>query len=257
MKAIIIEDEKRTAQDLQQILQDLMPDIEILTVIDSVEGSIDYLAEKGCPDLIFSDIQLADGLSFEIFQEVKITCPIIFCTAFDEYAIQAFNTNGIDYLLKPFDKKVIGRSLEKYKNLRGMFEKKSPSETTNFDQIKDFIDSLQPVQKTSFLVNYKGKYLPIPTHEIAFFYIEHEIAFLYKYSGERYAILHTMDELERMAGKQFYRANRQFLVNFDSIQEVEPHFNRKLFTKLKVQTPEPIIVSKLKVTDFLTWMGGK
>jgi two-component system, LytTR family, response regulator LytT len=127
MKAIIIEDEKRTAQDLQQILGDLMPDIEILSIIDSVEESIDYLTEKGCPDLIFSDIQLADGLSFEIFQEVKITCPIIFCTAFDEYAIQAFNTNGIDYLLKPFDKKVIGRSLEKYNNLRGMFEKKSPA----------------------------------------------------------------------------------------------------------------------------------
>ena len=132
MKAIIIEDEKRTAQDLQQILRDLMPDIEILSIIDSVEESIDYLADNGCPDLIFSDIQLADGLSFEIFQEVKITCPIIFCTAFDEYAIQAFNTNGIDYLLKPFDKKVIGRSLEKYKNLRGMFEKKKSSRFSQF-----------------------------------------------------------------------------------------------------------------------------
>ena len=150
MKAIIIEDEKRTAQDLQQILRDLMPDIEILSIIDSVEESIDYLTENGCPDLIFSDIQLADGLSFEIFQEVKITCPIIFCTAFDEYAIQAFNTNGIDYLLKPFDKKVIGRSLEKYKNLRGMFEKKAQSNLPISTKSKTLLTVFNPSKKPVF-----------------------------------------------------------------------------------------------------------
>lgn len=258
MQVIIIEDENRTAQDLKQILSDLRSDIEVLTIIDSVEASIDYLSEKGCPDLIFSDIQLADGLSFEIFQEVKITCPIIFCTAFDEYAIQAFNTNGIDYILKPFDKKVVSRSLEKYKNLGTLFTKEKTPESTNLEQIKVLLNNLQSATKTSFLVNYKGKYLPIMTQEIAFFYIEYEIIFLYKFSGERYAINHTMDELEQMAGNtQFYRANRQFLVNFDAIQEVEPYFNRKLFTKLKVQTPEPIIISKLKVTEFLQWMGGR
>lgn len=251
MKVLIIEDEQRTALNLQAILSDLDPGIDVLGIVDSVEGAIHYFQTHPSPELIFMDIQLADGQSFEIFQEVRIECPVVFCTAFDEYALQAFQVNGVDYILKPFDRESVGRALAKVKNLQNFFQQ-GPA---GLEKLADLINKMKPTYKTSFLVGHRDKLLPIAASDIAYFYIEHEITFLNTYEGRRYVVNHTLDELEKsLDPRQFYRANRQFLVNYKAVSEVEHYFARKLLLKLNAVTKEPIVVSKAKASEFLSWM---
>lgn len=157
MKTLIIEDEYKTALDLQSTLQEIDPSIEVLGILDSVEGSIRYLQNHAIPDVIFMDIQLSDGQSFEIFSEVQINSPVIFCTAFDEYAIEAFKVNGIDYILKPFDKGTIQRSLEKVNNLQNFFQNKEEG----LNSLAQVVKKLYPNYRTSFLVSAKDKLLPV------------------------------------------------------------------------------------------------
>lgn len=254
MRVLIIEDEQKTAADLKATLMEMDPGIQVLDILDSVEGSIRYLKTEPSPDLIYMDIQLADGLSFEIFGEVQISCPVVFCTAFDEYAIEAFKVNGVDYILKPFDKEAVGRSLAKVKNLENFFQSKS----NQAEQLSQLLKTLKPASKGSFLVSFKDKMIPISTADVAFFNIEHELTFLYTFSNQRYNLPYTLDELSgQLDDTQFYRANRQYLVNYKAIREVEHYFSRKLLIKLSVSVKEPIIVSKAKAPDFLRWMDGR
>jgi DNA-binding LytR/AlgR family response regulator len=251
MRILIIEDENRTAQDLQSTLEELDPAIEVQAIRDSVDGAVTWLKANPLPDLIFMDIQLADGLSFEIFQEVAIECPVVFCTAYDEYAVEAFKVNGVDYILKPFDRDSIARALTKVKNLQNFFQRGN----LGLNKLADLLNTLKPAYRSSFLVSHRDKLLPVSVQEIAFFYIEHEVTFLHTFDGKRYVVNHTMDELEKQLDpKHFYRANRQFLMNYSNVVEVEHYFARKLLIKTKAPTKEPVIVSKAKATDFLTWM---
>ena len=254
MKVIIIEDEHITSEELAYYLKKVDTSIEIIETFESVEDSVDYIKNNGCPDLIFSDIQLADGLSFEIYEKVKITCPIIFCTAFEEYAIQAFNTNGIDYILKPFDQKAIERSLSKYKNLTQLFKENEQNSLDN--KIKSLLSQVKTTGKrNSILVNYKGKYFPVSVSDIAYFFTEHEVVWLNKMTGEKYAINYVLDDLESMLdNSMFYRANRQYIINRQAIKEFEPYFNRKLAVKLSQETPQLITISKVKSSDFVRWV---
>ena len=251
MKVLLIEDELPTALDLQAILQETDPNIVIAGIDDSVEGAVQRLLNGPAPDLIFMDIQLADGLSFDIFQEVRVECPVVFCTAFDEYALRAFQVNGVDYILKPFDRESVGRALNKVRNLQNFFQQ-GPA---GMDKLAELLQQLKPSYKTSFLVGHRDKLLPIAVSDVAYFYIEHEITFLNTYEGKRYVVSHTLDELEHsLDPRQFYRANRQFLVNFRAVSEVEHYFARKLLLKLNASTKEPVVVSKAKASDFLSWM---
>ncbi|MBK8557887.1 MAG: response regulator transcription factor [Lewinellaceae bacterium] len=251
MKVLIIEDEQRTALDLANVLSSVDPDISITRIIDSVEESIQYLGGKEIPDLIFMDIQLADGQSFEIFEAVEVKAPVVFCTAFDEYALQAFQVNSIDYVLKPFNRDSIVQALQKVRNMRQLFQKEGP----NFDNLANLLKSMKTGYKTSFLVGHRDKLLPIPVSDIAYFYIEHEITFLQTFDGRRHVINMPLDELEKtMDPSIFYRANRQFLINFKSVSAVEQYFARKLLLKLNTNTREPVIVKQSKATDFLHWM---
>jgi len=254
MKTVIVEDEHITAEELVYYLKKIDNQIEILATCESVEDAISYFEENGCPDLIFSDIQLADGLSFEIYEQVKITCPIIFCTAFDEYAMQAFNANGIDYILKPFDQKAIERSITKFHSLKDYFRKSAPD--IHDDQIKNLLVQLRPkTKRSSILINYKGKFFPVPVSEISFFYTENEIVWLIKTNGDKFAVNYTLDDLEEfLDGEEFYRANRQYIINKTAVKEFEPYFNRKLAVKLYQDAPEVITVSKVKATEFMKWM---
>ena len=260
MTVLILEDEAITAEDLRHYVRDVDPTIEVLALLETIDDAVHFLTTHGSPDLIFSDIQLADGLSFEVFERVPVRCPVIFCTAFDEYAMQAFSANGIDYILKPFDRKAIAGSLSKFRVLQTAFRGVVQSNT--FTTLPDLnaplqrlIDQLRPNRRSSFLVNYKGKYYPVPVDEIAFFYTEHEVVWLHKSSGEKYALGHTLDELETLLDPtQFYRANRQFIMRYDAIREFEPYFNRKLAVKLHPTPPEPVIISKAKAGDFMRWL---
>lgn len=251
MKTLVIEDEYKTALDLKSTLQEIEPGIEVLDVLDSVEGSIEYLQSHPMPELIFMDIQLSDGQSFEIFSEVKVSCPVIFCTAFDEYAIEAFKVNGIDYVLKPFDKATIKRSLDKVKNLQNFFQNRE----AGLNSLVEVVKKLYPEYRTGFLVSFKDKLLPISVNDIDYFYIEHEVTFLHTFGGQRHILNYTLDELETMLNPhQFYRANRQYLVNYQAIREVEHFFARKLLLKLSAPPKEQVLVSKAKASDFLRWM---
>lgn len=261
MKILIIEDEYITAEELERDIQECAPDAEILARLESIEEALYFLKNQIVPDLIFSDIQLADGLSFEIFEQIPPPCPVIFCTAFDEYAIRAFQNNGIDYILKPFNQKSIVASLTKFKNLKQHFQDKPNSQESKIDktfneQLQKLLTELRPSShRSNFLVQHRGKYLPINTNDIAFFSTEHENVWLTKMSGEKYATNQTLDDLEKTLDTfQFYRANRQFIVNFDAIREFEPYFNRKLSVKLTIPTPTPLLISKEKSTQFIRWM---
>ena len=263
MTVLILEDEAITAEELRHYVCDIDPTVQVLAVLDTIDDAVDFLNERGSPDLIFSDIQLADGLSFDVFERVQVRCPVIFCTAFDEYAMQAFAANSIDYILKPFDRKAIADGLNKFRMLQTAFRRNEPAPATPLERgglylnepLQRLIDQLRPNRRSSFLVNHKGKYYPVSVNDIAFFYTEHEVVWLHKSSGEKYAFDHTLDELETLLDPaQFFRANRQFIVRYEAIQEFEPYFNRKLAVRLQPAPPEAVIVSKAKAGDFMRWL---
>ncbi|RIV23894.1 DNA-binding response regulator [Fibrisoma montanum] len=253
MDVLILEDELITAEELQHYIRDIIPGVQILAVFETVEEAVDYLSDHASPDLIFSDIQLADGLSFEVFEQVNVRCPVIFCTAFDEYAMQAFNANGIDYVLKPFDRKAIAGSLAKFNGLQTYFQQHNQADLN--EPLQRLLSQLRPAQRSTFLVSQKGKYYPVSVNDIAFFYTEHEVVWLQKTSGEKYPVDYTLDELEALLNPtQFYRANRQFIIRFEAVREFEPYFNRKLLVRLQPATPEPLVISKAKAPEFMRWL---
>lgn len=254
MKILIAEDEPRTAIDLANTIREVEPAAEIVKITDSVESTVAFFEKKPSLDVAFFDIQLADGQSFDVFKETEVRCPVIFCTAFDEYAIQAFQTNGVAYILKPFDEKSVAGAMMKVKALANFYREGNP----DLLKLAKAVEKLQPAKKTSFLVSFQGRFLPISVRDIAFFTILGDNTWLYNFKGESYHVAHTLEELETMLDEQqFYRANRQYLINYDSIRHVENDFARKLSVKLALRTPDPVTVSKAKATDFLRWMNDR
>jgi len=251
MNIIIIEDELRTAKSLETIIKDLKPGAHIIGQYQSVEDSVEALLNDAQPDLIFMDIQLADGLSFEIFKSVKITCPVVFCTAFDEYSLEAFKSNGVDYVLKPFSKDDIKEALRKVDDLKNFFQNKTAPD------LESLLAKLNPPSsgKTSFLVFKNQKYTTVQTDSIAFFYIRNDATSLMCFDGQEYTLSQSLDNIvASVSAKQFFRVNRQYLVNFKAIKEVEHYFLRKLYVKLVIETPEKLLINKEKSHSFLDWM---
>lgn len=255
MKILIVEDEPRTAIDLANTVKEVEPSAEVVKITDSVEGTVAFLSKNPPLDLAFFDIQLADGLSFDIFKEVELRCPVIFCTAFDNYALQAFQTNGVAYILKPFDEKTVRRALGKVQSLGQFFE---GAQVQQLGQVAQVVAQMHRTKKSSFLVSFQGKFLPIPVQDIAFFTVLGEYTFLYTMKGDSYNLPHSLEELEGMLDEhQFYRANRQYILNFDAVRHVENDFARKLAVKMMVKTPDPVIISKAKASEFLKWMNER
>ena len=255
MKIVIIEDEIKTARSLAQLITTLRPEAEVVATIQSVERAVSYLTEMPQPDLIFMDIQLSDGLCFEIFEAVKVAPPVIFCTAYDHYAIEAFKANGIDYLLKPFKKEHIEGALDKLSQLKSYFSTEKPL----VPELEMLLKKLgEPEGKKSFLVFKQNKYITIKTETIAFFYIHNETTWLRTFDNQDYTLTQPLEEVQGMLpASQFYRLNRQYLVNFDAVKEVEHYFSRKLFIKLTLPTPEKLLIGKEKVSHFLGWLENR
>lgn len=252
MKLIIIEDEARTARELKKMLENIDPEIAVLAMLPSVASAIKWFLENEAPDLIFSDIQLGDGLSFDIFKQVKITAPVIFCTAFDEYAIRAFESNSIDYLLKPLEEEMLEKSLEKYDRVKQHFNVNVQQYSQNLSRA---LVQLEKPYKKSILVHFREKIIPVKVSEICYAYSSNGFTTLSTANNISYAVQYTMDQLEKLLDpEQFFKANRQFLINRDVIQDVEHYFNRRLFVKLSCGSPVQIIVSKTKSQDFLEWV---
>ena len=251
MKVVIIEDERFTAEDLRVNIEELRPYYEILEILDSVKSAKLYLQKKPGLDLIFSDIQLGDGLSFEIFAAIPPSAPVIFCTAFDQYAIQAFKANGIEYLLKPFNKKQIEEAVLKFENLTQKETDSSVQINKLFQLFAKQVDTPKP---GSILVRIKDKIIPIPFEESALFYIKNEVSYLVDFKGNSFPIDKKLEELELLNLSNFYRANRQFLVNRLAIKDARIYLARKLLVTLKVSFSEQILVSKEKSSAFLKWL---
>ncbi len=247
MNVLIVEDEIHTANLLQDIIEQ-NGDFIVLAKLQSIAEAVQYLSKyQKNLDLLFFDIQLADGLSFEIFKHVDVSTPIIFCTAYDEYSLQAIKNNGIDYVLKPFNEVEIHKSLEKFKKLiSSLTAKQSPIQ---------FKAAEQDTYQQNFLTQFREKTIVFKASEIALFSVENETVSLYTFKGEKYPIYKNMEYIESVCDPNlFYRISRQMLVSRESIQSFEPYFNRKVALELKVKTAEIPVVSRLKVTAFKDWL---
>ncbi|OXA90013.1 LytR/AlgR family response regulator transcription factor [Flavobacterium hercynium] len=249
MKILIVEDESINASRLKRLLEELEPDCEILEIIDTVVDTVAWLKSNPTPDLITMDIRLADGLSFSIFEETTITCPIIFTTAYDEYAIRAFKVNSIDYLMKPIEKNELEYALSKFKSLA-----KTETDVTNITGIlKELIH--KPKYRLRFLVTYRDGYKSVDVADIDFIYSEFKTTNLFLESGIIIAIPQTMEELEQeLDPNLFFRANRQFFIRAESIKSISNYFNAKLKIQLKADPEREVLISREKAPFFKQWM---
>jgi two-component system response regulator LytT len=255
MNIIIIEDEFRAAKSLQNLIVELKADAKILGVYDSIEMSVESLSKDIKPDLIFMDIHLSDGLSFEIFKLVEITCPVVFCTAFDRYMLDAFKSKGVDYVLKPFSKEDIAEALRKVDELKKFFQKNKLPE---LEALLQKITQPQIPSKSSFLVFKNQKYTTIPTENIAYFFIHNEITHLMTFDKQQFQLTQTLGQIaEQVSQKQFFRVNRQYIVNFSAIKEMEHYFQRKILVKLTIETPDQLLINKEKSHSFFTWLEDR
>lgn len=247
MKIVIIEDEDLLAEDLSDILKEIDNSIEIVKHISSVKEGVQFFnSNKETIDLIFSDIQLGDGLSFDLFKTTQLNVPVIFCTAYNQYAINAFKANGIEYILKPFSTKTISEALERYKNLKNNFTEK----------IRKVEQLLQPVENHNhtLVVHHKDKIIPLNFEDIALVYIRNEQVTVRNFEGVQYYINKSLDELDQLLGEMFYRANRQFIVNKNAVKDVTTLINRKYLVNLTFAFNQQIVVSKEKMSSFLNWL---
>lgn len=247
MKILIIEDESAASSQLKFLLKQLNISCEILAIIETVEEAIKWFTTNESPDLIFSDIQLADGISFEIYEQVKINAPIIFITAFDEFAIRAFKLNSVDYILKPLDADSLRFAVEKFNN-----QTLVKQETLN-ELIKKQV-FLPKNYRKSFLVRYRDKLLPIKSSEFAYFFIESGLVFGQLFDGRKFILDFKLEDLENQLDPyDFVRANRQFILSRDCILEIEPYINSRVLVKTSPASPYEAIISKEKVTPFKKW----
>ena len=254
MKAIIIEDEEIIANVLLNKIQKVANDVNVVTILPSLKTARKWLGENAEPDIMFMDVQLSDGVSFDIFNDFSLKCPVIFTTAYDEYAIRAFRVNGIDYLLKPVKETELTAAIDKCRKL-------ADNKETPPADIQSLIRSLANPSSASkykekFIINIRNQWMPVNTKDIACFSKE-VLNYIYLFNGEKYMIDYvTLEEVEELLDpKQFYRANRQFIINIDAIQTVKPVENSKLIVRLKEPNHKlDIDMSRLKSPDFKKWM---
>jgi DNA-binding LytR/AlgR family response regulator len=248
MKVLIIEDEAPAYRRLAKLINECDSTIEIVGIIESVKDGIEWFNQNPMPDLIFSDIQLADDLSFTIFKQLNITTPIIFITAFDEYAINAFKFYSIDYLLKPVGADDLKSSIEKYKTIHN-----KPT-INNFEELVKKLT--EKSYRSRFLISFRDGLIPIESKDIAYFYSEDSVSFLVTKAKKSYIINETLDSIEnQLDPKMFFRANRQFILSAECVIKVEPYFNQKLIVKVEPPCEHEITISKIKATAFKSWLN--
>jgi DNA-binding LytR/AlgR family response regulator len=252
MKALVVEDEILAAKQLQSVL-DEVGGMDVIAVLESVSETVEWFKLNQQPEILFLDIHLADGSAFEIFKHVNVCCPIIFTTAYDEYALKAFKVNSIDYLLKPVDAEAVKNAIKKLDGLSG----KENIHSDILNLIGSFRKDSQ--YKTHFLIPIKGdKLLPLQTSQIACFFIDTSLVKARTFEEKTYTFEYTLDELAGMLNpRDFFRANRQFIVSRSSIKDIDFWFNSRLSVNLKVQIPEKILISKARVQEFKSWFGGQ
>jgi len=253
-KAVIIEDEKLIAKELLFKINELSSEIQVIEILPSVKTANKWFLENAEPDIIFADIQLSDGVSFEIFKRYDLKCPIIFTTAYDEYAIQAFKVNGIDYLLKPVDSDDLSKAIEKAKAIL-LSKSEYPKDIQSVLDLISNPDKLRQKYKTNFIVQHLKQWIPVSVENISCFYREN-LNFIYTFSGERYILdFTTLEEVESLLDPNtFYRANRQAIIHYNAILSIKPHENQKLTVTLKSPAKMEIDISRDKAPAFKKWL---
>lgn len=254
MKALIIEDESLIAEELQHSLSSVAPDIEVLDVLASLKAARKWFMHHTEPDILLMDIKLSDGLSFELFEQFTLQCPVIFTTAYEEYAIRAFKVNGVDYLLKPVQEEDLKKAIDKCRN---MIENKSLIPGDLQQLIKHFTQpgAASSTFKEKFIVNFNNKWMPLDTKEIALFEKDN-LNYIYTFSGDKYIYdFSALEEIEELLDpKIFFRANRQTIINIAAVHIVKPQGNQKLSVQLKSPLKLDVDISREKATLFRKWM---
>lgn len=253
IRALIIEDESLIAKQLQQKITSVADDIQVQQILPSLKTAKNWFLNNAEPDLIFMDIQLSDGISFELFDHFQLKCPCIFITAYDEYALRAFKVNGIDYLLKPVDNEELRKAIDK---ARAMIQNVGSSSASMGDFMKTMHsgDKSQKLYKEKFVVSVRRNWVPIPAGNIALF-LKDNVIYIYTTEGERYVTDYvTLDEIEELLDpKYFYRTNRQSIVHIDAIKSIKPLENQKLVLTLKSPANMEQDVSREKAPAFKRW----
>ncbi|MEP7364794.1 MAG: LytTR family DNA-binding domain-containing protein [Acidobacteriota bacterium] len=248
MKVAIVEDEPLARQMLGDCIRQCEPGVKIVAALEGVADTIAWLKAHGQPDLLFVDIQLGDGTSFDIFRHSLLDCPVVFTTAYDDYVLEAFQSNGIDYLLKPIRLEKVAAALEKYERLKGHF-------------LSDRAAIARALQKTSgprdrFLVRKGSEFVPVRTADVAYFFSEHKLVFLVTRDGKRHIVDRTLADIESMLEPaQFFRVNRNFLASIDAVSRCTPHGKGKLLVHLIPPSGVEVTVSQERAADFKRWLG--
>ncbi|MBB6498191.1 LytR/AlgR family response regulator transcription factor [Pedobacter cryoconitis] len=251
MNIVIIEDEQVVADDLELSITQLVHEPVSIIQLYSVKEAITYFKGGFEADLIFSDIQLGDGLSFEIFIAVPISTPVIFCTAYDEYALDAFKANGIDYILKPFTLQILEGALQRYNQLKKQF---SNDQAQQYSSLMKILAAHETQHAASLLVYHQDKIIPVKVEDIALIYLANEVVHVLTFPGKIFYPNKNLDELEKLVGSSFFRANRQYLICRSAIIDVSNFFSRKLLVNLSISFGDKVIVSKGKAPQFLSWL---
>lgn len=252
MKVLILEDEEPASQRIAKMLLELVPDAQVLDILDSVKSSLNWFGTNEMPELILADIQLADGISFELFNNIEISCPVIFTTAFDEYAINAFKHNGIDYLLKPIKKEELQKSLNKFNKL------KESSLKPDYSELLHVLGKQNNNFQKRIIIRFRDQFIMVDVDEVACFFVENKITYLVTRQNQQYQVDYTMDECENLFNpKLFFRINRQVIVHIHAISKMVAYSKSRVSLSLQPNVPFETIVSTERSAAFKLWLLGK
>jgi DNA-binding LytR/AlgR family response regulator len=253
-KVLIIEDEVAAAKRLQKMINELMPEAEIANSLTTITSSVEWFKKNPLPDLVFADIHLADGSSFEIFKEVNVACPVIFTTAYDQYALQAFKQNSIHYLLKPVKKEELNEAIDRFRKMQSAKQ----NSATDFEKMLSLINKPASAYKERFIIRFGEHIKTIQVADIAYFYTENKANFAVMRDAKRYPVDNNLDELEHLVDpKNFFRINRQFIIGYNSISEMITYSKSRVLVKLNPPTKFETIVSTERSASFKAWLAGE
>ncbi len=275
MQVFIVEDEPLAVKKLVRLLEEIAFDVKVVGTAGSIRASVEWLEANPAPDLIFLDIELSDGQSFEIFQRTRVKSPVIFVTSYDEFALQAFKVNSVDYLLKPVQKEDLANAIAKYRDLKSQYSRDVSPITASIESLLLSLvgGGAEPAAavgdgpafakatagkeyRTRFLVKHLQKYVTVEVADIAYFWSEGRINFFKTRAGQKHLVEYTMEEIESMLDpKDWFRVSRQFIVSVPSVAEIHPYFNNRLILHLSPKEPEEVTVSRERVSDFKVWLG--
>jgi DNA-binding LytR/AlgR family response regulator len=253
INVLIVEDEPHAQKELQRLLKNTAFNINVLECIDSVEDAVYWINNNQEADIMFFDIQLSDGLSFEIFNHIKVNVPIIFTTAFDEYAIKAFKVNSVDYLLKPIKQEELNSALDKFDSLT----KKSTDNdfALRMEQIENLLEINKPRFKSRFITKIGDQIKYVNIEDIAYFKAEDNEVLIFTRENKKYFVDYSLEQISNMVDSAvFFRANRTFIINISSIKKISKYFNSRMRLELKPETTEEVLISRVKVSEFLNWI---